>query len=316
VTDFQQMGTSSVWPHRLALAAVGATLLLIFVGGLVTNTGSALAVPDWPTTFGYNMFLYPWSKMVGGIFYEHTHRLLGSLVGMLTVALAVWLWAREPRQWVRVLSLVAVGAVIVQGVLGGMRVVLQEHDLALLHGCVAQAFLALMVTLAVVTSRGWHAAPHGEPRGNAALATVAPVTAVLVYVQLVFGALLTHTGTQLMGHLICAGLVTVAVVWLVRRALAQATAQPELRRPAVLLLALLALQLGLGLSAYLWRFTNLNVTLPTAVGLAVLATHRLTGAALWATAVGLALWVHRVPSVTVEHHAGMAVRARHDQVVA
>src|SRR5260370_34007600 len=87
------------WPHRLALVTAAATMLLIFVGGLVTNTGSALAVPDWPTTFGYNMFLYPWSQMVGGIFYEHSHRLLGSLVGALTIALAVSLWMTETREW-------------------------------------------------------------------------------------------------------------------------------------------------------------------------------------------------------------------------
>src|SRR5438034_166871 len=108
------------WPHRVAVVTASATVLLIFVGGLVTNTGSALAVPDWPTTFGHNMFLFPWSQMIGGILYEHTHRLIGSVVGMLTVALAISLWLGEPRQWVRVLGLVAVVAVVVQGILGGL----------------------------------------------------------------------------------------------------------------------------------------------------------------------------------------------------
>src|SRR5437773_848831 len=84
-----RMHHSSPWPHRLAVITAVATIVLIFVGGMVTNTGSALAVPDWPTTFGHNMFLFPWSQMIGGIFYEHTHRLIGSLVGMLTVALAI-----------------------------------------------------------------------------------------------------------------------------------------------------------------------------------------------------------------------------------
>src|SRR5713101_8721582 len=99
-------------PHRLAVVTAAVTVLLIFVGGLVTNTGSAMAVPDWPTTFGYNMFLYPWSKMVGGIFYEHSHRLLGSLVGMLTIALAVALWMTETRKWMPWLGVLAVAAVI------------------------------------------------------------------------------------------------------------------------------------------------------------------------------------------------------------
>src|SRR5574337_643879 len=102
----------SRWPHRLAVVSAATTLLLIFVGGLVTNTGSALAVPDWPTTFGYNMFLYPWSKMVGGIFFEHSHRLLGSAVGMLTIALLITTWLGEPRRWVRMLTLVALGGVV------------------------------------------------------------------------------------------------------------------------------------------------------------------------------------------------------------
>ena len=143
----------SRWPHRLAIVTAALTLLLIFVGGLVTNTGSALAVPDWPTTFGYNMFLYPWSKMVGGIFYEHSHRLIGSTVGLLTVALAGSLWFAEPRKWVRTLGLVGVVAVIIQGVLGGLRVVLVDHPLAIFHACLAQAFFALLVSLAVVTSK-------------------------------------------------------------------------------------------------------------------------------------------------------------------
>src|SRR5690349_21764347 len=116
-------------PFVLAALVATITLLLILMGGLVTNTGSALAVPDWPTTFGHNMFLFPWDKMVGGIFYEHTHRLLGSLVGLLTLLLAAVLWRADRRRWVRSLGIAAVVAVIVQGVLGGMRVVLLEHGL-------------------------------------------------------------------------------------------------------------------------------------------------------------------------------------------
>jgi cytochrome c oxidase assembly protein subunit 15 len=107
--------------HRLAVSTAAATVVLIVFGGLVTNTGAALAVPDWPSTFGHNMFLFPWSGMVGGVFYEHTHRLLGALVGLLTVALAATLWPRGGR--LRVLGLVALGVVIAQGVIGGLRVI-------------------------------------------------------------------------------------------------------------------------------------------------------------------------------------------------
>src|SRR5215468_7172473 len=102
----------SAWPHRLAMILVCATFPLLFIGGLVTSKGAGLAVPDWPTTFGYNMFLYPWSKMVGNIFYEHSHRLVASAVGLLTIALTVAFWLRERRQWLRWLGMLALGLVI------------------------------------------------------------------------------------------------------------------------------------------------------------------------------------------------------------
>src|SRR5262247_4893012 len=108
----QSRADMSVWPHRLAVVLACATFPLLFIGGLVTSKGAGLAVPDWPTTFGYNMFLYPWSKMVGGIFYEHSHRLIGSVVGFLTILLAVTLWYKESRQWLLWLGIVALGAVI------------------------------------------------------------------------------------------------------------------------------------------------------------------------------------------------------------
>src|SRR5574337_685382 len=135
-----QARVHSPWPHRFAMLTAASTLMLIFVGGLVTNTGAGLAVPDWPTTFGYNMFLYPWSQMVGGIFYEHSHRLIGSTVGLLTLTLAFVLWVKEPARLPRWLGVAAVGAVIVQGVLGGLRVILVSvgSELALIHGLFAQ----------------------------------------------------------------------------------------------------------------------------------------------------------------------------------
>ena len=145
----------SPWPHRFALLTAMATFPLLFIGGLVTSTGSGLAVPDWPTTFGYNMFLYPWSQMVGGIFYEHSHRLFGSLVGFLTVLLAISLWYGESQPWLRKLGFVALGAVILQGILGGLRVVLLQQTLAIIHACFAQAFFALAASLTLFTSAEW-----------------------------------------------------------------------------------------------------------------------------------------------------------------
>jgi cytochrome c oxidase assembly protein subunit 15 len=289
----------SRWPHRLAVVTAGATLLLIFVGGLVTNTGSGLAVPDWPTTFGYNMFLYPWSQMVGGIFYEHSHRLIGSTVGLLTVALAVSLWLADPRKLVRGLGVVAVVAVIIQGILGGLRVVLLHHPLAIVHGCLAQAFFALLVGLAVVTSAFWQSASLNQRFADAAqLRPLALAAVLLVYVQIVFGALLTHTGSRLDAHLLFAALATVSLSLLVTRVLRQHAERSELRRPALLLVALLVAQLGIGVGVYLWRFTSVNAAMSAALGLALQTTHRVTGTAVLGTAVALALRIGHLAAVT------------------
>ena len=145
----------SPWLHRLARLTAGATFLLIVIGGIVTGTDSGLAVPDWPTTFGYNMFLYPLSEMVGGILYEHSHRLMGSLVGLLTVGLFVFILVKDSRKWLKWLGLAALIAVVVQGVLGGLRVTQINRNFAIVHACLAQAFFALLCGIAWFTSRDW-----------------------------------------------------------------------------------------------------------------------------------------------------------------
>lgn len=196
----------SPWPHRVAAVTTAATFLLILVGGVVTNTGTGMAVPDWPTTFGYNMFLYPWSKMVGGVLYEHTHRLLGSFVGSLTLTLAVLLWAVEPRSLVRGLGIAALAAVVIQGVLGGLRVVLAAAGLAIVHGAFAHAFFALIAAIALFTSRGWRAAvPVAHSTSALRLRRLALWTTVGLYVQIVLGTLVTHLGARLDAHLFGAG---------------------------------------------------------------------------------------------------------------
>src|SRR6266516_7275046 len=147
--------TSNSWLNRFAWLTCVTTLLLICSGGMVTSKGVGLAVPDWPTTFGYNMFLFPISKWVGGILFEHTHRLMGSLFGFLTIILAVWLWLSEDRQWVRKLGAIALAGVILQGILGGIRVTMMKDEIGIFHACVAQAFLGLLVVIALVTKNFW-----------------------------------------------------------------------------------------------------------------------------------------------------------------
>jgi heme a synthase len=269
--------------HRLGLATLAATGALIVLGGLVTNTGSALAVPDWPSTFGHNMFLFPWSQMIGGVFYEHSHRLVGALVGLLTLVLAAALWREGGR--LRRLGLVAVAIVLVQGVLGGLRVVLREDALAIFHGSLAQAFFALLAAVALLTT----------PRGRVAVAQVAPslraltvVAAALVYVQIVFGALLTHAG-RLDLHLASAALVFVVVplVTAQLRRTGDAVAAPLAR----LLLVLLGLQLSLGAGSFLARFSSLWMPGGQTTVVLLPVAHRLVGSLILGAAVALAVRV-------------------------
>src|ERR1700752_3238377 len=141
--------------HWYAVVAAASVSLLICSGGLVTSHEAGMAVPDWPNTFGYNMFLFPISRWVGGVLFEHTHRLIASLVGLLTIGLCIATWLIDDRRWVKWMASVAVLAVVIQGVLGGLRVTEHNALLGLFHGCLAQSFLALMATLALVTSPFW-----------------------------------------------------------------------------------------------------------------------------------------------------------------
>ena len=278
--------------HRLALALCAATLVLMLVGGLVTNTGAALAVPDWPTTFGYNMFLFPWSKMVGGILYEHSHRLLGAAVGLMTIALAATLWLSEGRRWLRWLGVAAVIAVSVQGVLGGLRVVLVEDAIAIVHGALAQAFFALAVSMALVTSPSWATAAPARSPDAVLLRRLVLLTTGVVYFQIVFGAFLTHFGARLDGHLLGAAALAVLIPALALRIRRGHGDKPALVLPARFLLALLVVQLLLGFGAYAARFTDLVLPLAPFSGLAFPVTHRLVGGLLLAASLVLTLRCH------------------------
>lgn len=286
--------SDSPWAHRLAVALCLATLVLILFGGLVTNTGAALAVPDWPTTFGYNMLLFPWSKMVGGIFYEHSHRLIGALVGSLTVALMVALWISERRRWVRWLGLAAVLAVSVQGILGGLRVVLVEDAIAIVHGWLAQAFFGLTVCLALCTSRHWTAPAAAAFSADATLVRrLALLTTAVVYVQIVLGAFVTHLGRRLDGHLAGAAALAIVIPMLAVRLRKGHAAPPALIRPVRALGGLLLLQLLLGLGAYTVRFIGVSAPFGPAAALALPVAHRLSGALLLAASLVLTLRAHR-----------------------
>jgi cytochrome c oxidase assembly protein subunit 15 len=283
------------WPHRLACGTAAATVSLIVAGGLVTNTGAALAVPDWPTTFGHNPFLFPWSGMVGGVLVEHGHRLLGAVIGALTVTLGVVLSVWEPRRWVRWLGLLAVVLVCLQGLVGGLRVVLLQDTLAIVHGCLAQLFFALLVTLAVVTGRGWRA-PETVATGAPRLAPLGGVAAGVAYGQVVLGAFTTHSGA-LWWHVAGAVVTTGVLMGLSLAVLRRAAGDPVLGWWARAVKTLVAAQLGLGLGAYAVRFTDLGLPGGQLTVIALPVAHRAVGALLLGSTVALALQLARRASL-------------------
>jgi len=291
-----------VWVHRFAVVTAAATLLLIFVGGLVTSTASGLAVPDWPLSFG---MVFP--PMVGGVLFEHGHRLVAAFVGMLTVTLVVLLWRWEPRAWVRWVACGALLAVLLQGLLGGITVLLRlPTAVSVAHACLAQAFLCLTVLLAVCTAPAWqtHRGLWAETSWPG-LRAIAMLTTGMVYLQLILGALMRHTGAGLaipdfplaFGHIVppltspavvihflhrlgAVG-VTLSIGWTVTRILRSYRAEKRLLYPALLLSVLLFVQLTLGALTIWTQRAVLPMTAHVAVGAAVLATSLLL--VLWAS---------------------------------
>ena len=186
-----------IWLHRYARLLVAATLLLVAAGGMVTSTNSGLSVPDWPTSYGYSMFSFPLSKMVGGIFYEHGHRLIASGVGVLTIGLVIFVWRVDPRAWMKRLSLVGLAAVILQGVLGGLTVrFMLPAPISIGHAGLAQLFFCLTVSIALFTSRTW-IAPAAPPVDDARLRSRALGLTALIYLQILIGATMRHLGAGL-----------------------------------------------------------------------------------------------------------------------
>jgi heme a synthase len=182
------------WLHYYAVLTAFATFCLVWVGGLVTSHGAGMAVPDWPTTYGYNMFFFPISRWVGGALYEHSHRLVASAVGLLTVILTTWLWMKEQRRWLRWLGVIAVVAVILQGLLGGLRVTQMKDVLGVFHATLAQLFFGLICAIALFTSRWWIQAGAEKIPGDVArvLRYAFGFVTGLIVLQLILGASMRH----------------------------------------------------------------------------------------------------------------------------
>ncbi len=273
--------------HSFAVLTACATFALLIVGALVTSHDAGLSVPDWPLSYGS---LTP--PMVGGIVYEHTHRMVASFIGLLTIILAVWLWRREERTWVRRLGLLGLAAVVLQGLLGGMTVLLSLPPVvSIFHACLAQFFFCMTITIAVVTSPSWR--EGAAPLGNYLLPLV---TTIVIYLQLIVGATLRHAGTihgdkaaqfvypAFFAHLIGAFFVTVMVISLGLR-LANPRRPISALLPAFGLFSLLVLQILLGIASYLVRLKAVEGGPPMTVGVFFTASHLAVGATMLATSL-------------------------------
>jgi cytochrome c oxidase assembly protein subunit 15 len=178
--------------HQVALLTAFCTFILIILGGLVTSKGAGMSVPDWPTTYGYNMFLFPYSKWVGGIFWEHSHRLFASGVGFLTLILCAVTFWKEKRSWVRNLAVLAVFAVILQGVLGGLCVTLIKDQIGIFHALVAQSFFGLLLIIGAITGKGFLTGKWSNDAAAAPLRRLAALALCLTYFQLGVAATIRH----------------------------------------------------------------------------------------------------------------------------
>lgn len=254
----------SMWPHRLAVILACATFPLIWVGGLVTTYDAGMAVPDWPTTYGYNLFLYPVSTWLAGpwdLFIEHGHRLLGALVGVIAIGLVCVTWKFDERPWMRRAALAALGLVIFQGVLGGQRVVQNSRQVAQLHGIVGPTFFALCFFLVAATSRWWRR--RTQVPGLNDYAVSAWMIAGLALAQLILGSQLRHVTTFtspgtfsacVTFHVTVAGILFVIVMASSVSAWRRFDTAPAVRRMVAVLGMLVASQVVFGVGTWIAKY--------------------------------------------------------------
>lgn len=239
------------WLHRYAVLVACSTFVLIIAGALVTSNDAGLSVPDWPTSFG--TFRMP--RMVGGVLYEHGHRMIAGTVGILTLLLAGWLWLKESRRWVRWVGLAAVLAVIAQAVLGGITVLFYlPAAISTAHATLAQIFFCLAFSLVLFTRRGWRwDETKVEDSSSLSLHHLTAATTGAILIQHVLGAAFRHSGFGIAPHLVGAAVVSLVVIWTVARVLTMFSRVPGLLRPALLLGALLLAQVTLGIASFVLR---------------------------------------------------------------
>jgi cytochrome c oxidase assembly protein subunit 15 len=285
--------------NRYAILVACATFFLIIAGALVTSNDAGLATPDWPLSNGQ---FFP--KMVGNLFWEHGHRMVATTVGMLTIVLTVWILMKEKRPWVRKLGIFALLAVIAQGLLGGLTVKLMlPLAVSTAHATLAQLFFCTTVSLSVFTSRSWmEARPLPEVQGTLPLRYLCTAALVTIFLQLIIGATLRHSATWdqhlptqlILAHIGGALAVTIALGSASITMLRRYKDEKFLTRPAVVALSLLAVQLCLGVAAYMSRLASPSDPQPLNPMIAITVAHVACGALVFVTTIVLTLRTYRV----------------------
>jgi cytochrome c oxidase assembly protein subunit 15 len=296
--------------HRFALLVAGATFFLIIAGALVTSHDAGLATADWPLTEGRflpkveSLGINTGVNMVGNLFWEHGHRMVATTVGMLTIGLVILLFLKEKRSWVRRLGLLALVGVIAQGLLGGLTVKLMlPLAVSTAHATLAQLFFCTTISLAVFTSASWiESRPAIEEQGSLAVRHLCVAASATIFLQLVIGATLRHSATWdkplptdlLLTHIGGAVAVTLllgSAAWTILR---RHPSETFLARPAKVAVSLLALQLGLGVAAYLTRVASPNDPQPLNPMVGITVAHVACGALVFATTIVLTLRAFKV----------------------
>jgi heme a synthase len=295
--------------HRFAVLLACWTFLLIIAGALVTSNDAGLSVPDWPTSFGS---LYKIPRLVGGVKFEHTHRMIAQGAGLLTIILAIWTWCAEKRRWLRILVWAALATVILQGILGGITVLFYlPPAVSSAHAALAQTFFCIVVAVALFTGRKWiEEVPRVElDTRRPSLFQLTMLSILVLYVQLLLGAMFRHHGISWWPHVANAVIVAFVLVWTAIRAISVYSRIEAIRQPAIMMIALLITQLCLGFAAFLtrvaWGHDAVQPELPMVIST---VAHVAVGALLLATTVVLAIQVWRHVPVAFEERVPHAQR--------
>lgn len=269
------------------------TVALLVAGALVTSNEAGDSVPDWPLSFG--RWLIKSNHFVANIRYEYSHRFVAGIVGVTTLLFAIWVYFSERRAWMRRLALIALAGVVAQAAIGGLRVLFPEYKalIAIPHALVAQSFFALIVSIGVFTSRSWLERREAEPEASR-LRRLSAITLAALLIQLVLGAGFRHGAFGIIPHIAGAAVVALLIISTVLIVLRRHGADRYLARPAKLASALLVVQVGLGVAAYLARLASAGDPQPLEPMISLTAAHLVVGALTLATLVVLMLRCYQV----------------------